>query len=88
METDTHCLVISRPPDKKDYRGSALMLGQMWASCWQAWLARQRCRRTVTLLSHLDEHLLQDIGAPAWAIQEVATARLTEQYRREQWLRR
>ena len=53
---------------------------------WQSIQAQRACRRTATLLKDLDQHMLDDIGAPAWALRESEIQRQIEESRRKRWL--
>ncbi|MBO1112437.1 hypothetical protein [Bordetella petrii] len=57
------------------------------AAWWLGIQTRRACHRTATQLSDLDDHILRDIGAPAWALRESEALRQIEHNRRNQWLR-
>jgi len=57
------------------------------AAWWQALLTRRAGRQAAVALSDLDDHLLRDVGAPGWLLQETQVLREIEQNRLAHWLR-
>jgi len=82
--------ILNTAPASPPASGLAVRVGAWREACAAWWLgiqARRACHRTASLLSDLDEHILRDIGAPAWALRESEALRQIEHNRRNQWLR-
>ncbi|MCD0503262.1 isoleucyl-tRNA synthetase [Bordetella petrii] len=47
---------------------------------------RRASRQAVMAVSHLDAHVLRDIGAPEWLLRESEATRQLEHHRRAHWL--
>jgi len=81
--------ILNAVPACPPGEGAAIQAGawrQGWLARWQAFLTSRARRRTATLLSELDEHILRDIGAPEWALRDSELLRQTEHDRRAHWL--
>ncbi|MDH1525684.1 MULTISPECIES: hypothetical protein [Achromobacter] len=57
------------------------------ARLWNAYCARRNERRMRNLAQDMDTHLLNDVGAPQWLVNEVALSRDLARLRNNHYLR-